>query len=115
MKRKGEKHFKNCRVVPCVPMDVDQSEKQKTANKDSEESLNDSVTAEMATEKDSSMSLDLEDNDMLIIADDIQHLLSDPIAKKLVHTSNQIYRVLDEITNSVNDKSANFLTYHLCK
>ena len=108
MKRKGEKHFKNCRVVPCVPMDVDQSEKQKTANKDSEESLNDSVTAEMATEKDSSMSLDLEDNDMLIIADDIQHLLSDPIAKKLVHTSNQIYRVLDEITNSVNDKSANF-------
>ena len=69
----------------------------------------------MATEKDSSMSLDLEDNDMLIIANDIQHLLSDPIAKKLVHTSNQIYRVLDEITNSVNDKSANFLTYHLCK
>ena len=108
MKRKGEKHFKNCRVVPCVPMDVDQSEKQKTANKDSEESLNDSVTAEVATEKDSSMSLDLEDNDVLIIADDIQHLLSDPIAKKLVHTSNQKYRVLDEIANSVNDKSANF-------
>ena len=41
MKRKGEKYFKNCRVVPCVPMDVDQSKKQKTANKDSQESLND--------------------------------------------------------------------------
>ena len=51
MKRKGEKHFKNCRVVPCVPMDVDQSKKQKTANKDIEESLNDSVTAEVATER----------------------------------------------------------------
>lgn len=112
MKRKGEKHFKNYRVVPHVPLDVHQSERHETAKKDNESFLNDStnteVPAKRAAEAVSSVTLDLENDDIIIMADDITHLLSDSIGKKIVHSSNQIYRVLEEITNSVQDKSANF-------
>ena len=112
MKRKGEKHFKNYRVVPHVPLDVHQSERHETAKKDNENSLNDStnkeVPAKTAAEVVSSVTLDLENDDIIIMADDKTHLLSDSIGKKILHSSNQIYRVLEEITNSVQDKSANF-------
>ena len=86
MKRKGEKHFKNYRVVPHVPLDVHQSERHETAKKDNENSLNDStnkeVPAKTAAEVVSSVTLDLENDDIIIMADDITHLLSDSIGKK---------------------------------
>lgn len=109
MKRKGEKHSRTYRVAPHVPLDVQQLERHETAKKDNENSLNDSTKKEVpAKTAVSSVTLDLENDDIIIMADDITHLLSDSIGKKLVHSSNQIYRVLQEITNSVQDKSANF-------
>lgn len=102
MKRKGEKHVKNYRVVPHVPLDVHQLERHETAKKDNENSLNDSTKKEVPAKTSvSSVTLELE-NDYIIIMvpDDITHLLSDSIGKKLVHSSNQIYRVLEEITLS---------------
>ena len=86
MKRKREKHFKNYRVVPHVPLDVHQSERHETAKKDNEISLNDStnkeVPAKTEAEAVSPVTLDPENDDIIIMADDITHLLSDSIGKK---------------------------------
>ena len=109
MKRKGAKHFKTYRVAPHVPLYVHQLERHETAKKDNETSLNDSTKKQVPAKTEvSSVTLDLENDDIIIMADDITHLLSDSIGKKLVHSSHQIYSVLEEITNSVQDKSANF-------
>ena len=104
MKRKGEKHFKNYRVVPHVPLDVHQSERHETAKKDNESFLNDStnteVPAKRAAEAVSSVTLDLENDDIIIMADDITHLLSDSIGKKLVHSIKYIVYLKKSLTQS---------------
>ena len=51
MERKREKHFKNYRLVPHVPLDVYQSERHESAKKDNENSLNDSTDKEVPAEK----------------------------------------------------------------
>ena len=84
-------------------------ERHETAKKDNENYLNDSTKkAVPAKTSVSSVTLGLENDDIIIVVDDITHLLSDSIGKKLVHSSNQIYRVLEEITNSAQEKSTNF-------
>ena len=103
-KRRKEKHFKNYRVVPDVPLNNVQSFHERRANRNDENasnnSINDDVTSDAADQPDN--------DEMILMADDIKHLLSNVIAKRIVHTSNQLYRVLIKIGNTVKDKSANF-------
>ena len=47
---------------------------------------------------------------MLIMSDDIKHLLTDSITKRIIRTSNQIYRVLEEISN-YQGQISNFLLF----
>ena len=66
--------------------------------------MNSDVTSDIAE----AMSLDVHNDEMILVVDDIKHLLSDAIANRIVQTSNQLYRVILKISNTVKDKSANF-------
>ena len=107
-KRKGEKHFKNYRVVPDVQLTRDKSVNKRNANSNNTKlfihSMNSDVTSDIAE----AMSLDVHNDEMILVVDDIKHLLSDAIANRIVQTSNQLYRVILKISNTVKDKSTNF-------
>ncbi|PFX11080.1 hypothetical protein AWC38_SpisGene25459, partial [Stylophora pistillata] len=109
-KRKGEKHVKNHRVVPDVPLENDQAANDKTTKTNDDNLLNDLVksNATINAEKVSPVSWFQQDDELILMADDISHLLSDAVAKRILNITNQLYSLLEKISNTVKDRSADF-------
>ena len=77
-------------MVPDVPLNNVQSFHERKANRNDENAFNNSINDDVISD-----AADQPDNDeMILMADDIKHLHSNVIAKRIVHTSNQLYRVL---------------------
>ena len=107
-KRKGEKHFKNYRIVPDVPLTMEKLVYKRNANSNNTKLFNNSMNSDVPSDIAEAMLLDLHNDEMILMADDIKHLLSEAIANRIVHMSNQLYRVIVKISDTVKDKSANF-------